>query len=167
MMRTSEYIEEVIEESYLLGLSDSEIRANLDQFIETCGRVIRDHVHDKKQMQILAEKLARARALSLIEDHREGEWGETKPAQVPQENLAERVARNKRLILRAIGECDPRLVLLIDQVRFPKHEPVSDPAFLSSISSVGKTRRLIVKIGFLVAILSTLLLAYLILLQNV
>lgn len=167
MMRTSEYIEEVIEESYLLGLSDGEIRANLEQFVETCGRVIRDHVHDKKQMQMLAEKLARARALSLIEDHRDGEWGEVKPVQVPHENLAERVARNKRLILRAIGDCNPKLVSLIDQARFPKKDAVPDPVMMSPISGTSKTRRFIVKIGFLVAILTALLLAYLILLQNV
>lgn len=167
MMRTSEYIEEVIEESYLLGLSEPEIRANLDQFVETCGRVIRNHVHDKKQMQMLAEKLARARALSLIEDHRESGWGEGEPVRAQNETLAERVARNKRLILRAIGECDPRLVERINQVRFPKQESVAEPVLLPPISGTGKTRRWLVKIGSLAAILVALLLAYLILLQNV
>jgi len=161
MMRTSEYIEEVIEESYLLGLSEGEIRANLEQFVETCGRVIRDHVHDKKQLDILAEKLARARALSLIEDR----WGEGKPVQAPHEDLAERVARSKRLILRAIGECNPRLVEMIEQTRFPTQTPVPEP--ILPVSHTGKVRRLLVKIGTLTAILAALLLAYLILLQNV
>lgn len=161
MMRTSEYIEEIIEESYLLGLSEGEIRANLEQFVETCGCVIREHVQDKKQLDMLAEKLARARALSLIEDR----VAEGKPAQAPREELAERVARSKRLILRAIGECNPRLVELIEQTRFPGQPPVSKPVL--PVSPGGKVRRLLIRIGTLTAILAALLLAYLILLQNV
>ena len=108
----TEYIEEIIEESYLLGLSEPDIRTNLDRFVETCGRVIRENVHNKKQMHILAEKLARARALSLIEDQQEDDETEDllskdNPLKSPREQLAEKVARNKRLILRAIGECTP------------------------------------------------------------
>ena len=53
----------MIEESYLLSLSESEIRMDLERFVEMCSRVISENIHDKKQMQKLSEKLARARAL--------------------------------------------------------------------------------------------------------
>lgn len=164
-MRPNEFIEEAIEESYLLGLSESEIRTNLDRFIDTCGRVIREHVHDRVQMQALAEKLARARALSLIENHREGEWGEVLPTQEQGDtldSLAERVARNKRLILRAIAECDPTLVERIDQMRFPNSATQPSPK-----SYTPAFQPWLVKVGSLIFIIAGLLAAYWILMQYV
>lgn len=167
-MRPNEYIEEAIEESYLIGLSDEEIRANLDQFIDTCGRVIQAHVHDKQHMQTLAEKLARARALSLIEERQDDEWTEIQPAPPTQPNLAERVARNKRLILRAISECDPKLVEKIEKARFPKDQP-KIPADNAWIGTAGphKSYNFLVKVGALAAIIIILLIIYLSLLQHV
>ncbi|MDP6037799.1 MAG: hypothetical protein QGG64_04555 [Candidatus Latescibacteria bacterium] len=167
-MRPNEFIEEAIEESYLLGLSESEIRTNLDHFIDTCGRVIREHVHDRKQMQALAEKLARARALSLIENHQEGEWGEVIPPQNQDDaldSLAERVARNKRLILRAIAECDPALVERIDQIRFPNRTTTPSPD--SYTPPVFQVRPWLVKVGSLIIMIAGLLVAYWILMQYV
>ena len=71
MANIRESINEMIEESYLLGLTENEIKEDLDNFVEICGKVIYENVHDRKQMQKLTKKLARARALSLIEDHGE------------------------------------------------------------------------------------------------
>jgi len=169
-MRPNEFIEEAIEESYLLGLSDSEIRANLDHFIDTCGRVIREHVHDRKQMQALAEKLARARALSLIENHQEGEWDDALPPQDHNENqdsLAERVARNKRIILSAIAECDPSLVERIDRVRFPNQPAQSSSESSPHTSPSLQIRPWLMKIGSLIVMIAGLLLAYWVLMQYV
>ena len=169
-MRPNEFIEEAIEESYLLGLSDSEIKANLDHFIDTCGRVIREHVHDRKQMQMLAEKLARARALSLIENHQEGEWDDILPPQEQndtQDSLAERVARNKRIILSAISECDPSLVERIDQARFPNQSAQSPTETSPHTSPSLQIRPWIIKIGSLIVMIVGLLLAYWVLMQYV
>ncbi|MBT3604898.1 MAG: hypothetical protein HN521_17705 [Candidatus Latescibacteria bacterium] len=168
-MRPNEYIEEAIEESYLIGLNEEEIRTNLNQFIDTCGQVIREHMHDKQQMQMLAEKLARARALSLIEDRQDGEWDEIQPVS-DQPNLAERVARNKRLILRAISESDPRLIEKIEKARFPKDQqktPDANQQAWTGTTTTNKTSHLLVKIGSLAAILIILLIIYLSLLQHV
>ncbi|MDA0709403.1 MAG: hypothetical protein O3B73_04230 [bacterium] len=166
-MPPNEHIEEAIEESYLIGLNEDEIRANLDQFIDTCGRVIREHVHDKQNMQILAEKLARARALSLIEDHQDGELDELKQV-ASQPSLAERVARNKRLILRAISECDPKLVEKIEKARFPKEREVMPQSNrLPWAHGSSKAHSLVFKIVSLTTILVILLLIYLSLLQHV
>jgi len=169
-MKPNDFIEEAIEESYLLGLNDSEIRANLDHFIDTCGRIIREHVHDRKQMQALAEKLARARALSLIENHQEGEWGEILSTQDQRDNhesLAERVARNKRIILSAIAECNPSLVERIDQARFPNQPEHTSPESSPHRPPAFKIRPWLIKIGSLIVMIAGLLLAYWVLMQYV
>lgn len=168
-----ESIDEMIEESYLLSLSESEIRADLERFVEICGRVIHENVHDRKQMQKLTEKLARARALSLIEEHREagGEerFGEERAVKSSRERFAEKVARNKRLILRTIRECDPRLEQLIEQARFPgqKSDYFSQALPLSGPGSRSRARDLFLKACYAVTLLFFLLLVYLVLLQNV
>jgi hypothetical protein len=169
-----ESIDEMIEESYLLGLSESEIRADLDRFVEICGRVVYENIRDRKQMQQLTEKLARARALSLIEDRQDDEL---RPATQDEEDPAvrsargrfvERVARNKRLILKAIRECDPRLEDLIDQARFPStgkdDAPPQPPA---QPKPRPRAKDLFLKTCYAVTLLAILLLIYLVLLQNV
>ena len=180
-----ENIEEMIEESYLLGMSENEIRSDLDRFVETCGRVIHQHVRDRKQMEMLVEKLARARALTLIEDRQDDDDEEddladlgidTGSATSPLDRFAARVARNKRTILRAIGECDARLVSLIDQERFP--EPSERSPGAPSIPGVfpggpfagqpvSRGKDLMLKVCYAVTVLFILILAYLVLLQNV
>jgi hypothetical protein len=121
MPELKDTIEELIEESYLMGRSESEIKADLDRFIDACEKVIREQVRDKGKLEDLAEKLALARTCSLVSDlsesGREGpqEGGQRSPA----ERFAEKVARNKRIILKAIGKCDSRLVDLIERERFP------------------------------------------------
>ena len=173
MSRIRENIEEMIEESYLLSLSESEIRSDLDRFMETCGRVIREHIQDRKQMQMLAEKLARARALSLISEQHESEGGESlvepEPDKSSREVFAARVARNKRLILRTIEECDPKLVELIDQERFPVQvkEPLALPLTIDASPKKSSAKDFLLKICYVIAVLFILLLAYLVLLQNV
>ncbi len=157
-MRPNEFIEEAIEESYLLGLSDREILANLDRFIDTCISVIQAHVHDRKQMQMLAEKLAQARVLNRIENRRDNAWDAVLPEQHPSNRLAERAARSKRAILSAIAECDPSLVERIDQARFPNSPIHSASSFYTRFSF--RMRFWLVQMGFLILLLTGLLLAY-------
>ena len=165
-----ESIDEMIEESYLLGLSESEIKADLDRFVEICGRVIHENINDRKQMQALAEKLARA--LGLIEEHHEGEEEEPVPVegtvQSSRQKFAEKVARNKRLILRTIRACDPKLELLIEQQRFPD-ESKSElaQALPIPIGSRSRFKDLLLKTCYAVTLLLVLLLVYLVLLQNI
>ena len=173
MSNIRENIEEMIEESYLLGLSEREIKADLERFVDTCGRVIRENVRDRKKMQELVEKLARARALSLIENQQvpqgEGVFPEQGIARSSRENFAEKVARNKRTILRTIGECDRKLVELIEQERFPVQasEYVDQPSILVGEGSGSRARNILLKTCYVVTLLFILLLVYLVLLQNV
>ena len=168
-----ENIEEMIEESYLLGLSEREIKADLERFIETCGRVIRENVRDRKKMQMLVEKLARARALSLIETQQgilgEGIFAAQGIAKSSREQFAEKVARNKCTILRTIEECDAKLVELIEQERFPVQaaEYVEHPPLLRNEGPKNRARNVFLKACYAVTLLFILLLVYLVLLQNV
>ena len=123
MTKVKEAIEEVIEESYLLGLSEREIRQDFKRFIDTCYVVIHDHVKDRDVVTGLAESLAREQTCILIADRGDGS-GEvgvsqgTGKEQTTLEEFSEKVARRKRQILRTIAKYDPQLVRLIDEQRF-------------------------------------------------
>lgn len=166
-MRTNELIEEAIEESYLLGLNDDEILENLDRFIDTCIGVIQTHVHDRKRMKMLAEKLAHARLINLIESRQDQDGDsplETEPLLPGEEPLgnplAERAARSKRVILGAIAECDPSLVARIERARFPDspiHPPIPAPFFTRiPVELLYK----LIKVGFYVSLIAALLSIY-------
>jgi hypothetical protein len=151
--KVKEAIEEVIEESYLLGLSEHEVRQDFKRFIDTCYAVIQENVKDRQAVSGLAESLAREQTVILIADRAEAERtdatqspdepaAEPAGAAAPQEGtdveeapraaleFSEKVARRKRQILRTIAEVDPRLVRLIDEQRFQGEiEEPSRPVF--------------------------------------
>lgn len=124
MSKVKEAIEEMIEESYLMGLSEQEIRQDFKRFIETCYAVIHNHIKDRDVVSGLAENLAREQTCILIADRAEGAGSGVEVAaeadreRSPEEEFSERVARRKRQILRTIAKYDPRLVRLIDAQRF-------------------------------------------------
>jgi hypothetical protein len=174
MPSTNERIDQLIEESYLLSLSEEDIRADLDRFVEVCGKVIRENVHDRKQMQQLAQQLARARALSLIEDQHEDDDEPTvaEPFEIeddsrsPKEIFAEKVARNKCLILRTIRDCNPGLEDLIDRERYPALADEPESALPFSTGASGSPKDMVFKVFYVVTLLFVLLLVYLVLLQQ-
>ncbi len=122
MANVKEAIEEVIEESYLLNLTAEEIRRDFEKFIETCFDVIRSNVQDRDTIAGLNKELAREKTCILIEEF--GGLKETADASgdsnvsTPVSGFAEKVARRKCLVLKAIAEIDPKLVRLIDEQRF-------------------------------------------------
>jgi hypothetical protein len=147
--KVKEAIEEMIEESYLLGLSEREICRDFKRFIDACYAVIQENVKDRSVVSGLAENLAREQTVLLIADRADAPPG----ADVSLEDLektaadeekadgernraaiqefSEKVARRKRQILRTIAQYDPQLVRLIDAHRFQgdEDEPTR-PAFL-------------------------------------
>ncbi len=131
MTRVKEAIEEMIEESYLLGLTEQEIRADFKRFIDTCYAVIQENVEDREAVSGLAEDLAREQTVILIADRADGSdlpLKEKTSGKSPEEEFSERAAHRKRQILRIIAEYDPQLVRLIDEHRFQgefDNEPVS------------------------------------------
>ena len=153
MADVKEAINELIEESYLLGLSEQEIRSDFEQFIETCFDVIKDCVKDREAVNGLAESLAREKTVILIADHS----GSTEAAPEDDEErsatiqFAARVARRKRLILKTIAEYDPDLVRLIDEQRFQGkvEDEVTRPKFkLRKGPDWEQIRLLALKVGY-------------------
>jgi len=110
-----EEIEEIIEESYLIGMSEAQIRNDLNRFIDSCIKVVRENVRDRKRMEDIISRLTyvrdRALATNGSGEGRELLGGDAKA-------YAGKAARNKRLILRIIGGYDPKLVELINRERF-------------------------------------------------
>jgi len=126
-MKTRDMVEELIEESYLLGLTEDQIWEDLRRFVATCERAIREHVGDEKTLdrllsylnalkeqayQEVVAKVREARALIKPDGSRK----------TRKELLAEQAAKNKRMVLQAIRESDPELAAKIEQKRFPALE---------------------------------------------
>ncbi len=135
-----EAIEEMIEESYLLGLSDREICRDFKRFIDACYAVIQENVKDRSVVSGLAENLAREQTVLLIADRADAppgadvsledlektaadeEEADGERNRAATQEFSEKVARRKRQILRTIAEYDPQLVRLIDAHRFQGDE---------------------------------------------
>ena len=150
-----ENIEEMIEESYLLGLSEQEIRQDFKRFIDTCYTVIHENIKDRDVVTGLAESLAREQTCILIADRGDGPSSVEVGQDSGIEEFSEKVARRKRQILRAIGKYDPQLVRLIDAQRFQgEMEEPSRPAFRRSAWKSGwrpnwaQLRLQLLKIGY-------------------
>ena len=166
MPNVKEAINELIEESYLMGLSEQEIRQDFEHFIETCFAVIHDHVKDREAINGLTENLAREKTCILIADHSEGtgaepEAREEEADKAPNEVFAEKVARRKRLILKIIAQYDPELVRLIDEQRFQGQieDEVTRPKFkIKKRPNWEYLRVLMLKVGYAATIVLIILL---------
>lgn len=166
MSSLKEAIEEMIEESYLLNLSEEEIRQDFTRFIDTCYAVIHDHVKDRAIISGITEDLAREKTCILIADRLQGseialtDQGEGKSA---HELFAGKVARRKRMILKTIGEYDPQLVRLIDERRFraPVWEPHRPRFKLKKRRNWEPLRLLLLKIGYAATVVLIVALIYL------
>ncbi|MEW6751445.1 MAG: hypothetical protein AB1505_10785 [Candidatus Latescibacterota bacterium] len=177
MSSVKEAIEEMIEESYLLGLSEEEIRRDFTRFIDTCYTVIQANVRDRAAISGLARDLSRERTCTLIADRtpepgpvaKGVEVRQEGPSRPPQEVFAEKVARRKRLILRTIGDYDPRLVRLIDEQRFQvDFREVERPRFRArKRRNWERYRLLLLKVGYATTVLLIVLLIYLGLIQRI
>ena len=107
MSKVKEAIEAMIEESYLLGLSEDEIRQDFKRFIDTCYHVLQANVKDRGVISQLTESLAREQTCILIADREENatelvelETGSEPVPKDAREAFAEKAARRKRQILR-------------------------------------------------------------------
>ncbi|RKY62238.1 MAG: hypothetical protein DRP95_01825 [Candidatus Latescibacterota bacterium] len=123
-MKTRDMVEELIEESYLLGLTEDQIWEDLRRFVATCESTIREHVRDEKTLDRLLSYLnsVRERAYREVVARIRDAGALIKPdgsRKTRKELLAEQAAKNKRMVLQAIRECDPELAARIEQKRFP------------------------------------------------
>ena len=167
MANVKDAIEEMIEESYLLGLSEDEIREDFKRFIDTCYTVIEANVKNREAVSGLAEGLAREKTCILIVDHlgedEDGIVEEASEVKEVQDAFTEKVARRKRMILKAIADYDPQLVRLIDEERFQGEiKEVVRPKFKRRRSYNWEDhRQLLLKVGYGTTVLLIVLFIYL------
>ncbi|MCK5380438.1 MAG: hypothetical protein KAJ81_03140 [Candidatus Latescibacteria bacterium] len=170
MQKDHDAIEELIETSYLLGKSEQEIREDLAHFVGLCRKTLSTQVQDKKKMNVLAAKLNRIKEevladRTMLPKQAERVWADG-TAMSATEWLAERTARNKRLVLRAIEECDPQLVALIQKERFGEPAHSFDaahgkrPIIADARNTLRSNRRklLFLKIAYIIAVIGVFLL---------
>ena len=165
--KVKEAIEEMIEESYLLGLSEQEIRQDFKRFIDACFTVIQENVKDRAVVSGLAEQTV------LISGRAEAGSGEVSVEEgAASREFSEKVARRKRQILRAIAEHDPALVRLIDAHRFQGdgEEPRSSAALSwrrwAAPWPLDQVRDQLLRVGYAGTIVLILLLIWLGLMQD-
>ncbi len=182
--KVKEAIEEMIEESYLLGLSEQEIRQDFQRFIDACFVVIQENVKDRTVVSELTESLAHEQTVHIA-GRAEGGAGEVSVGDVEEteeggqgaasREFSEKVARRKRWILRAIADHDPSLVRLIDAHRFQGggDEPRRAPAALrrrrgpaSWAIDRGQIRDQLLRLGYATTIALIILLVWLSLMQD-
>ncbi len=172
MSSVKEAIEEIIEESYLLGLSEDEIRQDFKRFIDTCFTVIQSHVKNREVISGLTEDLTREKTCILIADHAvegDNQVVATSAGDVGegvQEAFAEKVARRKCLILKAIADYDPQLVRLIDEQRFQGDVREERKVRIKKRRDLEQYRISFLKLGYATTVALIILLIYLGLIQN-
>ncbi len=160
MADVKDAIEEMIEESYLLGLSEDEILADFSRFIDTCYTVIQDNVKSREALSRLAENLAREKTSTRSADHSTA-LGKV-AAKDAQRACAEKAARRKRMVLKAIADYDPHLVRLINEQRFQVDLKEVRPKFKAGPGcDWERCGQLLLKAGFTTVIALILLLLYL------
>lgn len=169
MSSVKEAIEEVIEESYLMGLSEEEIRLDFKRFIDTCFAVLQANVKDREAIGELTEELAREKTCILIADHAhegQGEAAVVGASDAITEVFAEKVARRKRLILKAIADYDPNLVRLIDAQRFQGDVRREPKVRIRKTRDWEQYRLLFLKLGYAATVALVVLLIYLGIIQS-
>ena len=95
MTKVREAIEEIIEESYLLGRSEPEILQDFKRFIDTCYAVIHENIRDREVVSSLAENLEREQAVILIADHGDNQ-GKAEPDGTTQASRTKKGGRPER-----------------------------------------------------------------------
>lgn len=173
--KVKEAIEEMIEESYLLGLSEQEIRQDFKRFIDACFTVIQQNVKDRAVVSGLAESLAHEQTVLIAGRAEPGSDEVSVEEGAASREFSEEVARRKRQILRAIAEHDPALVRLIDAHRF--QGDAEDPRRLPAAPGrrrrpapwpldPGRVRDQLLRVGYAATIALILLLIWLGLMQG-
>ena len=110
-------IEELIEESYLLSLSEAEIRNYLRNFLNACETILKENISIQGDIRIIGVKIALLKVQLLLR-----EWAqhgvkvptvksesEDKKAKSNVELLAQQVVDIKRLILNLFDSINPKL----------------------------------------------------------
>lgn len=119
MQTVKDTIETLIEESYLLTLSEERLDEELDQFIHTCKTIIRENVRDIVRRRRLLRRITSIHATMLKSDKDSQHihrilFGKRGRKHLKWEEKVKRVTGIKRAIIRGIEEDEPQLVYFIE-----------------------------------------------------
>jgi len=112
-------VEELIEESYLLTLSEEEICRELERFSSVCERVVTENVQDNGRLKHVLLRLASIRAAAPIRPFGSPNlllrlFRKKRVTHTSKEKYVEKVAKVKRAMTKAIERFEPQLIPLID-----------------------------------------------------
>ena len=165
MAEIKEAIETLIEESYLLGLSEPEIAVDLQRFFRCCVSVIRRTVKDKKAIDQLEAKLKLiSTRVGMPQTDDDSVLKTDGTVKTPQELFAEQAARHKRLMVRVLGEYDPKLIGEVERERY-RRTPKPPSRSKRRVGS-QKMKLLVLRVCYLVLIAFLLILIYVVILDR-
>lgn len=164
MAEIKEAIETMIQESYLLGLSEPEIVEDLQRFVRRCVDVIGQNVKDKRAAEQLKAKLKFIGTRALVPNTTgENVFKTDGTMKTSRELLAEQAARHKRLMLKMIGEYDPKLVRAIERERYHR---IPKSQIRSGRRMRARTKLLILRVCYLILVVFLLILIYIAILER-
>jgi len=106
-------VEELIEESCLLSLSEHEIRIYIKNFVQTCESVLDERVDVHGDIKIIKVKIALLRVRILLDENILPEFNFNEPVDKNQmsshDYLVQQVMCTKNLILRLLESVNPKL----------------------------------------------------------
>jgi hypothetical protein len=149
-----QHVEELIEESYILSLTDDEMRRYFRNFIEACDHVLRSKVSIHDDLKIVRIKMALLKARLLIDNN---------AVCVMKQNISEiealsrhklfaqQIISTKRAIIKFFENFDPHIAhTVLEEAMTRKNQKKKDMVRRKSISSF------IVAAGYYVLFVGTL-----------
>lgn len=165
MRNLKDIVDDAILESYLVGLTERQIWTDLEHFVKCCQRVMREHVKDRRAVCELAKKLAMAKTCALVSEPPDSGpdlFRADGSMKSPRERFVQKAARNKRMVLRALEQCDPDLVVLVEKELYR----ASPTGRRQNVASGANSRILSPKIAYGAMVVCLFLLVCLMVLQR-
>ena len=118
MQTVKDTIEALIEESFLMMLSEEELERELERFFRTCRSVIRENIRDSGRRRGLMRRIQAIQSVDM------GSETESPGLRVPfvrgkkrlphREDMVRRLIGIKRAAMKAVQELEPQLLFLIE-----------------------------------------------------
>lgn len=113
-------VEELIEESYLLTLSEEEICWDLDRFSHLCEKIVTQSIHDTGRRKQLLQRLVSLKTASPFSALGSSSlfsllFRKRKHNRTSKQEFVKRVARVKRTMIKTIERFEPQLIPLIER----------------------------------------------------
>jgi hypothetical protein len=159
--RIKRSVEELIEESYLLSLSDAEIQRYLQSFIEVCEKSLLQTVKKDRNQKIIEIRIALLKAnllLGINSFSSKKKQGAQEPDKSSHDIFAEQVVETKGLILSRIEEYDAGIAEMI--IERNREYP---PLFHRNQNHRTKLHNFLAEFGYLTLLGMTVLLIWIVL----